>query len=58
MCAVHMLCVIQAGRLNAVCANNDSVAVPELTGISLYVRVCLRFPVLSPLKSVKELLAK
>lgn len=45
------------GRLNTVCANNDSVAVPELRSISLYVCVCFCVTVLSPLKAVKELLA-
>lgn len=58
VCATHVLCVIQSGRLNTVCANNDSVAVPKLRGVSLYVCVCLCSTVLSPLKAVKELLAK
>lgn len=34
--AVHVLCVRQSGRLNTVCANNDSVAVPELRHFSVW----------------------
>jgi len=58
VCAMHVLCVMESGRLNTVCANSDSFAIPELRGVSLYVCVCLHFTVLSPLKSVKELFAK